>query len=117
MLRAAAHSESRRCASNRRRLCARTVTLAGRGAHNDRPARLILCLRAPTPESFSASRAREIEAHWSRVDATHLRTRLAAGGRRRLDYRTSDGGAGGVGVDNALSLLDGGSSGHGRLGA
>lgn len=106
MFRAAPRS-ARVAAPATQQTLARTVTLSGRGAHNDRPARLILMpASADAGIVFSVAGA-EIEAHWSRVDATHLRTRLGGDGVAVSTVEHLMAALAALRVDNALVLLDG----------
>lgn len=89
------------------RTLARSVSLAGRGAHGDR--RICLTLAPAGADSgvvFSIAGA-EIEAHWSRVDATRLRTRLSAEGAAVSTVEHLMAALAALQIDNALILLDG----------
>lgn len=85
----------------------RAVTLCGRGAHGNRAARLTL---APAPAGtgviFLVGDAC-IDAHFSRVDATFLRTRLAADGASVSTVEHLLAALAGLGVDNVQVGLDG----------
>ena len=70
-------------------------------------ASLTLAPAALTPALSSASAASEIEAHWSRVDASTLRTRLARGRASVSTVEHLLAALAGLRVDNALVLVDG----------
>ncbi len=91
----------------------RPVILEGRGAHSNEAARLTLSpaeagtgvafLRADAPAEAEAL----VEAHWSRVTATRLRTRIGAGAASVSTIEHLMAAFSGLGVDNALVELDG----------
>jgi UDP-3-O-[3-hydroxymyristoyl] N-acetylglucosamine deacetylase len=87
---------------------ARPIALAGRGAHTDRPSRIAL-LPGPAQSGvvFAAGGA-EICANWRNVNATQLRTRVA--GAEGASVSTVEhllAAFSGLGVDNALIVVDG----------
>ncbi|MBI1980911.1 MAG: UDP-3-O-[3-hydroxymyristoyl] N-acetylglucosamine deacetylase [Methylocystis sp.] len=85
----------------------RSVTLVGQGAHSGRSASVTLApAGADAGIVFNVGGA-EIEAHWSRVDASKLRTRLAEGGVCASTVEHLMAALAALGVDNALVLLDG----------
>jgi len=85
----------------------RSVTLNGRGAHGGRRANLTLApAGADAGVVFSVAGA-EIDAHWSRVDASKLRTRLAAGGVSASTVEHLMAALAALRIDNALILLEG----------
>lgn len=79
----------------------------GPGVHGGRPARVTLTpAGADAGIVFSVAGA-EIEAHWSRVNASKLRTRLAEGGVSASTVEHLMAALMALGVDNALIALDG----------
>ncbi|MEF3365751.1 UDP-3-O-acyl-N-acetylglucosamine deacetylase [Methylocystis sp. 9N] len=89
------------------RTLARSVSLAGRGVHGDR--RVCLTLAPAGADSgvvFSIAGA-EIEARWSRVDSTRLRTRLSAEGAAVSTVEHLMAALAALEIDNALIFLDG----------
>jgi UDP-3-O-[3-hydroxymyristoyl] N-acetylglucosamine deacetylase len=86
---------------------ARSVTLTGQGVHGGRPARMTLApAGADIGIVFSVAGA-QIEAHWSRVDASNLRTRLAGDGASVSTVEHVMAALAALRVDNALVVLDG----------
>ena len=86
---------------------ARSVTLVGKGAHGGRRASLTLApAGADAGIVFNVGGA-EIEAHWSRVDASKLRTRLAGSGVSASTVEHLMAALAALRIDNALILLDG----------
>jgi len=90
---------------------ARAVALRGRGAHTGRDVRMILSpAGAGAGVVFAlpgAGGGRLVEARWSRVDATQLRTRIESGGAAVDTVEHLMAALSGLGVDNALVELDG----------
>lgn len=86
-----------------------TVTLSGRGAHSDAPARLRLSpAGAGTGIVFALAKAhRPLEARWNKVRSTRLRTEIACGASRVSTIEHLMAALSGMGVDNALIELDG----------
>jgi UDP-3-O-[3-hydroxymyristoyl] N-acetylglucosamine deacetylase len=83
------------------------VTLVGKGVHGDRRASLTLApAGADAGIVFNVGGA-EIEAHWSRVDASKLRTRLAGSGVAASTVEHLMAALSALRIDNALVLLDG----------
>jgi UDP-3-O-[3-hydroxymyristoyl] N-acetylglucosamine deacetylase len=83
------------------------VTLVGKGAHGGRRASLTLApAGADAGIVFNVGGA-EIEAHWSRVDASKLRTRLAGSGVSASTVEHLMAALAALRIDNALILLDG----------
>lgn len=83
------------------------MTLVGHGVHLGRRASLTIApAGADAGVVFNVGGA-EIEAHWSRVDASKLRTRLAGGGASVSTVEHLMAALAALGVDNALVLLDG----------
>lgn len=87
----------------------RAVTLAGSGAHGGKPARVTI---APAPAGagilfLPAGAEIGVEAHWSRVDETFLRTRLSVGGAAVSTVEHLLAALAGLGVDNAHVSVDG----------
>ncbi|PPD46223.1 MAG: UDP-3-O-[3-hydroxymyristoyl] N-acetylglucosamine deacetylase [Methylocystis sp.] len=86
---------------------ARAVTLSGRGAHGGKPARLTFSpCDADAGVVFGVAGA-AIPADWRRVDATRLRTRLAADGVQVSTVEHLLSALAGLGVDNALIDIEG----------
>jgi UDP-3-O-[3-hydroxymyristoyl] N-acetylglucosamine deacetylase len=91
----------------------RPVIFEGRGAHSNEPVRLTLSpagagtgvafLRADAPAEAEAL----VEAHWSRVSATRLRTRIGTGAASVSTIEHLMAAFAGLGVDNVLVELDG----------
>jgi len=85
----------------------RSVTLVGQGVHGGRSARLTIApAGADAGVVFNVGGA-AIEAHWSRVDASKLRTRLAEGGVSVSTVEHLMAALAALRIDNALVLLDG----------
>ncbi len=95
--------------SMRQTTLARAIVLSGRGAHNDLPARLRLSpAEAGSGVVFApVGEDRLIQAHWSNVSATQLRTQISWGSARVSTIEHLMAALSGVGVDNALIELDG----------
>lgn len=106
-IRADLRRQSPRAARTLQRTLARSVTLAGRGAHNDRPAHLTLAPAGADAGVVFSVAGTEIEAYWSRVDATHLRTRLSSEGAAVSTVEHLMAALAALRIDNALILLDG----------
>nr|WP_255679759.1 UDP-3-O-acyl-N-acetylglucosamine deacetylase [Methylocystis sp. WRRC1] len=86
----------------------RTITLSGRGAHGGRSARVTLAPAcADAGIQFSVAGV-EIPAHWPCVDATQLRTQIAAQGACVSTVEHLLAALAGLGVDNALIDVEGG---------
>lgn len=87
---------------------ARRATLSGFGVHGGKPARLTL---APAPAGsgvvFNVAGV-DLAADWRVVDATQLRTRLAADGASVSTVEHLLAALAGLGVDNALIEVEGG---------
>ncbi|MGE4172019.1 MAG: UDP-3-O-acyl-N-acetylglucosamine deacetylase [Methylocystis sp.] len=86
---------------------ARSVTLSGKGVHSGRPAAATLAPAGADAGVVFSVDGVEIEAHWSRVDASKLRTRLA---NRRASASTVEhlmAALSALHIDNALVFLDG----------
>jgi UDP-3-O-[3-hydroxymyristoyl] N-acetylglucosamine deacetylase len=91
----------------------RPAILEGRGAHSNEPVRLTLSpagvgtgvafLRADAPAETEAL----VEAHWSRVSATRLRTRIGTGAASVSTIEHLMAAFAGLGVDNVLVEIDG----------
>lgn len=95
--------------STRQTTLARAVVLSGRGAHSDVPVRLRL---SPAEAGSGVVFApmgddRLIQAHWSNVSATQLRTEISCGSARVSTIEHLMAALSGVGVDNALIEVDG----------
>lgn len=86
---------------------ARRVCLAGRGAHKDRPARLTLIPADANAGIIFSVAGAEIEAHWSLVDATQLRTQLSADGAAVSTVEHLMAALAALRIDNAVVWLDG----------
>jgi UDP-3-O-[3-hydroxymyristoyl] N-acetylglucosamine deacetylase len=86
-----------------------TVALSGRGAHSDTPARLRLSpAGAGTGIVFAPAKGdRPLEARWTKVCSTRLRTEIACGALRVSTIEHLMAALSGMGVDNALIELDG----------
>jgi len=86
----------------------KSVTLSGRGAHSDAPARLTLSpAEAGTGVVFVARDAdRPIAAHWTNVSSTRLRTEISRGAARVSTIEHLMAAFAGIGVDNALVEID-----------
>ncbi len=85
----------------------RSVTLVGQGVHGGRRASLTIApAGADAGVVFNVGGA-EIEAHWSRVDASKLRTRIAGDGASASTVEHLMAALAALHVDNALVLLDG----------
>ena len=94
-------------ASANQRTIGRSVTLVGEGVHGGRRASLTIApAGAGAGVVFNVGGA-EIEAHWSRVDASKWRTRLAGSGVSVSTVEHLMAALAALGVDNALVLLDG----------
>ncbi|MDP3554148.1 UDP-3-O-acyl-N-acetylglucosamine deacetylase [Methylocystis sp.] len=86
---------------------ARSFTLTGQGVHGGRPASMTLApAGADVGIVFSVAGA-DIEAHWSRVDASTLRTQLAGDGASVSTVEHVMAALAALRVDNALVLLEG----------
>ncbi len=86
---------------------ARSISLQGRGAHGGRGVRMTLAPAEAGSGVVFIVPGGAIDAHWSHVDATALRMRLAA---KRATVSTVEhllAALAGLGVDNALITLDG----------
>ncbi|MGE0236219.1 MAG: UDP-3-O-acyl-N-acetylglucosamine deacetylase [Methylocystis sp.] len=85
----------------------RSVTLVGQGVHGGRRASVTIApAGADAGVVFNVGSA-EIESHWSRVDASKLRTRLACGGASVSTVEHLMAALAALRIDNALVLLDG----------
>jgi UDP-3-O-[3-hydroxymyristoyl] N-acetylglucosamine deacetylase len=87
----------------------RCVTLSGRGAHSDAPARLTLSpAGAGVGLLFQRAEAETaIEALWTRVTATQLRMQLGDGAASVATIEHVTAALAGLGVDNAVIEIDG----------
>jgi UDP-3-O-[3-hydroxymyristoyl] N-acetylglucosamine deacetylase len=96
---------------NRQTTLRRDILLAGRGAHGDQPARLRLSPAAADAGVVflraDAEGAALIDAHWSRVACTILRTQIAGAGVSVSTVEHLLATLAALGVDNALIELDG----------
>ncbi|MGJ0509908.1 MAG: UDP-3-O-acyl-N-acetylglucosamine deacetylase [Methylocystis sp.] len=86
---------------------ARPVTLSGRGVHGDRPSRVTLAPAAPRSGIVFSAGGAELRADWRGVDATQLRTRLSRGAASVSTVEHLLAALFGLGVDNALILVEG----------
>lgn len=86
---------------------ARSVALSGRGVHGDRPARVTLGPAAPHSGIVFSVGGAELRADWRGVDATQLRTRLSLGAASVSTVEHLLAALAGLGVDNALVLVEG----------
>lgn len=83
------------------------MTLSGVGAHLGRPARVTLLPAGANDGVVFSVEGEDIPARWSSIDTAHLRMRLIG---RRATLSTIEhlmAALAGVGVDNALILVDG----------
>ncbi len=86
---------------------ARPATLSGRGVHGDRPARVTL-LPAPADVGVVLNAGGvELRADWRGVDATQMRMRLTCDGVSVSTVEHLLAALAGLGVDNALVMVDG----------
>ncbi|GLI93986.1 UDP-3-O-acyl-N-acetylglucosamine deacetylase [Methylocystis echinoides] len=86
---------------------ARAVTLSGRGVHGDRESRVTLAPAAPHSGIVFSLGGAELRADWRVVDATQLRTRLSVGAASVSTVEHLLAALSGLGVDNALVLVEG----------
>jgi UDP-3-O-[3-hydroxymyristoyl] N-acetylglucosamine deacetylase len=85
----------------------RSVTLVGQGVHGGRRASVTIAPAGADAGVVFNVGGVEIEAHWSRVDASKLRTRLAGGGASVSTVEHLMAALAALRIDNALVLLDG----------
>jgi UDP-3-O-[3-hydroxymyristoyl] N-acetylglucosamine deacetylase len=98
---------SARYPAPRQTTLAAPATLSGIGAHLGRPARITLLPAGADDGVVFSVKGEDIPARWSSIDAAHLRMRLIG---RRATLSTIEhlmAALAGVGVDNALVMVDG----------
>lgn len=83
------------------------MTLSGRGAHGDRPARLTIAPAGPDAGVVFWAGDAAIPADWRRVGATQLRTQLMSDGAAVSTVEHLLAALAGLGVDNALIDVEG----------
>nr|WP_246716721.1 MULTISPECIES: UDP-3-O-acyl-N-acetylglucosamine deacetylase [unclassified Methylocystis] len=86
---------------------ARGFTLTGHGVHGGHPVSMTLAPAGAGAGIVFSGAGADIEAHWSRVDASNLRTRLAGDGASVSTVEHVMAALAALRVDNALVLLDG----------